>query len=435
MNKKGALFAIATCLAGCGDDPVDEASIVIGSVIPIDISAAAKSRWQALKLAIDDVNASGVFAQPLTVVNLTPSRGDSADPNTAAEHAKALHDTHGAVAVVSIFSSLGEAIIGVTNSSGYDSFVQCNASGTRISLNDASEERSDKNDTFYRTVVNDSFQGALMSKVINEQGWTKVGVYWLDDAFGSGLRSVFLSKWGGMPAYDESFPAGDFVAAAQKTKLDRIVSLSQAGDLDVIVVPALQASTAAIVAYLTDNGYVGGIMLSDGGRDRGLFAAATGLGAWLGVAGNVLVGTAADGFGGKNSAAFRDAYVAAFMEEPNIFAPTTYDCGTALAYSLVYAGDKASYVPADVKANFGKFIVDNRPATAVEAGVGSMAFANGAQVIKGGGHVDYQGASGRVEFDASGDRPAQGMETYGPNMSATDWITVNRYDSELNKTN
>ena len=56
---------------------------------------------------------------------------------------KELYDDYDAVGVISLFSSLGRAIIGVTNQSEYD-FVQCNVSASNPYLNDSASNTAEE---------------------------------------------------------------------------------------------------------------------------------------------------------------------------------------------------------------------------------------------------------------------------------------------------
>ncbi len=421
---------VALC-AACDDEEggSSETPIVLGAIFHDDVSPAAASRLRAIELAVDHVNEAGVFNRPLVVRNLSPALGDGVDAMRAADNARQLHDEHAAVGVVTLFSSIGAAVIEVTNSAGYESFVQCSCSATNVDLNNPEKSSGDQNDTFYRTVVSDAFQGGLQLALIAENGWTKVGVFYVDDPFGAGLASLLRDGLGGDLAFDASFPPGEFNTVASAGDLDAIVAASQAGELDVLVLPVLKAHSPPIIKHLTDAGYEGALLLSDGARADDVFLVANGLGAWLG-AGHVMLGTEADTLGGASSSAFEAAFLDAAGEAPDTFSSTAYDCAFAFALALLSAGDEAEFVPAEVKAGIAQFKQD-RPADAVEVGIGAAGVRAAADAIAAGKMVDYQGASGRLVFDELGDRPEQGMRTFGPNADATGWEVKARYDSDL----
>ena len=78
--------------------------------------------------------------------------------------------------------------------------------------------------------------------------------------------------------------------------------------------------------------------MSDGAKTDDIFTAADSLETWLGIEGNVMVGTEPNNFAGTNSDAFTSAFQAAFSEEPNTYSPTAYDCAMAFAHAMLKAG-------------------------------------------------------------------------------------------------
>ena len=74
---------------GNGGSEVTE-TIVIGAVFHDDVSDSAKSRLQAIEMAVAEINASGVLEKAVEVVNLRPTDGDSASADEAAQRAQAL---------------------------------------------------------------------------------------------------------------------------------------------------------------------------------------------------------------------------------------------------------------------------------------------------------------------------------------------------------
>ena len=91
---------VATAAMGGGE--VTE-TIVIGAVFHDDVSDSAKSRLQAIEMAVAEINASGVLEKTVEVVNLRPTDGDSASADKAAQRAQELYDDYDAVGVISLF--------------------------------------------------------------------------------------------------------------------------------------------------------------------------------------------------------------------------------------------------------------------------------------------------------------------------------------------
>lgn len=439
------LSVVGLVSTGCSDDSNNggttdgnKQKVIIGSIRPDDVSSGAKRRLAATRLAVDEINRSGALDFTLEVSNKSPATGDRIDADKAAQQAKELFDQAGVVAVTSTASSLAAAIIGVTNTSEYADYVQCNDSATRPSLNDQDAEGADKNDVFYRPVATDFFQAKLMAKLAQEKPWTKVGIYYIDDPFGQGLRAAVkaeLSTLSGMTiAFDKSH-SNDFNVedAGTQSALNEIVALSGTGAIEVLILPSLSGQASTIIKSLTEKGFKGALLLADGAKSNDLFGVATGLGTWLAQTGNEMLGTEPDNYaGGESSDTFTNAFKSAYApDEPESYSSTAYDCAYAIAYALAYAGS-AKRSAAGVKEAMQNFKENNRTSDEVDIGVGPDEFEKGVAAIQDGKRINYLGASGRLLFDANGDRPSQGMRVFGPNAGVNAWEVKARYDEELN---
>lgn len=430
----GFLVAVGM-LAGCPADIESEDGIVLGAVFHDGISEAARLRLDGMRMAAEEINEADVLGAPLQVVNYSPALGDAADGDKAAANTRELYDERGAVGITSLFSGLGQAIIEVTNTDEYGDLVQCNCSASNPSLNDPQAEGSDRNDTFYRTVVTDLFQARLMVEVLQEHPWSQVGVYYLDDSFGQGLRSALLDELAALEqaevTLDLSHPEGEFDLDANTEALDQIVMDSIVGEVDVVILATLKAQSPHIVRYLTEHGYAGGILLSDGAVTNDVFTVATDLAEWLG-GDNVLMATEPDNYGGANSAQFVAAFQERYGVDSNTYSSTAYDCVFALALAMLYAGEDLP-TAAGVKQGMSRFKVPNQTGDEERVTLGTEGFVDAAAVIEAGGAVVFDGASGQLAFDAEGDRPSQGMHTLVPDEDTNGWIVEHVYDEELNR--
>ena len=120
--------------------------------------------------------------------------------------------------------------------------MQCNVSASNPYLNDSAsntaEEPTDTEDNFYRTVASDFLQGGEMVNIAQTAAWTKVGVYYVDDAFGNGLKGVLADGLGDVISSDHvvSFASGEYDIATEASKLDALISAG----LDAIILPTLK---------------------------------------------------------------------------------------------------------------------------------------------------------------------------------------------------
>ncbi len=442
-----ALLSLVLCFGACSSDdednpgtdagPVDDstvpegdappppppgAEIVIGATLWDDISDNAKLRLQAAELAAEQITASGVMK--LTIKNLSPAVGDAASGDKAGENAvKLFDDDPPAVAVVSMGSGIAKGILAKIGEGKYAKYPQCSNAASSPTLNangDGTESTEfDKNDNFYRTVVHDFFQAALLAHIATvENSWDKVAVYSLDDAYGSGMRDALKAKLGAKVVWEQVHPTGDFDATAEKTNLDELIAKSGDGSISVVVLTTQKAQAPGIIKALTEGGYVGPILLPDGGRTDDVFTIAKDLKTWLDAdAKNTIIGTESDNFAGKNSDQFTTDFKAKFSADPDAFSPTSYDCVFAFALGLLYAGDE-NYTAAGVWEGLQNFKEKNHSDDEVEVGIGADGFKAAADAIADGKKVHLEGAAGPLNWDDTGDLKSNPFRTFGPNDAA-----------------
>ena len=409
--------------------------IVIGGIFHDDISGSADLRLKAVMMAVEEINsAKGIYGKKISLVNIRPTLGENADAEKAAENAKILYDSYGSVGIVTLFSSIGEEIIKVTNTNQYKDLVQCNCSATNPFLNDpsATEVSPDKNDTFYRTVVTDTFQGKLWAKLIEDKvsDNAKIGIYYIDDTYGRGLKGVLNNALpeGVDITFDKYFSDGEFIIEENSQYMDELI----VANLDILILICKKTQSPNILKYLVENGFKGSI-IADGIKVNDIFTVATGLCDWLNITENSLLGVEPDGFAGKNSNAFIQSFVNRFGEDPDTYSSTAYDAVYAFALSLLYSGQKENYVASDVKENIIRFKELNRDLEEEEIGIGSDEFKRAEDIIESNGKINFEGASGQLIWNNNGDRIKQGMDVFSPNSSCNGFEVLQRYDDEMNE--
>lgn len=187
-----ALLAI-TLMYGCSgdvdDDPmkVDADAVKIGLLVPLTGQASSFGRVveKAALLAVDMVNdAGGLNGQRVQLV----VRDDQFTPAAAVRSARELVDS-GVVAIlgsVASFITL-EVAEQVTIPAGVVLISPTSTSARLTSLAD--------NDTVYRTVTSDTFQGVVLSQLIAEKGARSIGIINVDDAYGRGLADTLVAAF------------------------------------------------------------------------------------------------------------------------------------------------------------------------------------------------------------------------------------------------
>jgi ABC-type branched-subunit amino acid transport system substrate-binding protein len=415
-----------------GSETEDDA-IVIGTIFNDDISEKNRSSLSAISMAVEEINATKVFGKTLKIVNRSAAKNNAIDEDKAEAAAKYLFETEQAVVLISTSSTIAQAVINVTNQPDYQNLLHCSCSANGPMLNMA-DMGGDQNDSFYRTVVSESFQLDLGTKLVEQNEWHNIGLYRINDIFGAGISLLLQQTAMDMPGYslvmDRVHPPGAFDVEANKETMDEIIQASVDGVIDVLLLMTLESHSIEIIKYLTDNGYKGPIWVTSSAKRDEIFLS-TNLEAWVGSE-NRIFGIEEDAYGGVNSDDFVENFKTRFEEDPGVNASSAYDCMYAIALAALYAG-KDNVSPLGIKESMTKFKETNRLDDEELIGIGADSFVKAATAIESGKQIDYEGASGRLLFDKNGDRPRQGMLVFGLSETGDSWVTTEKYDENLQK--
>ncbi len=438
----GAL--VLTCVvlaASCGSSGADSGrKIVLGGLFADDVDPLSRKELYGVRMAVEDMNASGAFSLPVEVATRSPALGDVIDQQRVKDGVLELADVEGAVAFVSGHG--GESSFtqnDVTNQQQYSNFVRCaNTANEPTSNLPGFDARADYTDTFYRTVVDWSYHLDFGAWFFEQKQLFKIGLIRIDDQVGflamQYIRQKIeeLSYKGFELVFDKAVSPGAFVLEDNRQWMDEIITLSQEGNVDVTVIVTFQAQTNDIIKYLTENGFRSVLFLNTSSTTTDLFTIATGIPNWLQTAGNEIYSLNPDNYHGPYGEQFLERFRQEFGEEPSPYSATAYECAFTLGLAMLYAGEPEP-TRDGVWQNMKKFKESERTQDEVDVGIGADEFARAAQLIGEGKRVNFLGSSGRIIFDENGDRPNQGMCLYGPNSSVTAWEIKECYDENLQR--
>ena len=392
----------ALVLSGCtpaGDSgtpagPQKELTLKIGTLLPQTGALAflGPPEEAGVALAAKEVNDAGLG------IKIEVTYGDSGDPDNKAY----------ATTVPNLLSAKVDAVLGAA-SSGVSKLVIdqiVNAKTLMFSPANTSPDFTDWNDDglYWRTAPSDLLQGEVLGNLIAEDGASTLGMIVLNDAYGTGLEKVIDTTFtgaGGKVVASEFFNAGDTnfsaqIAAVMAQKPDAIALITF--DEIFTILPALKdAGFDTSKVYLCDGN------LKQFGTDmpEGTLTGAKGT-----TPGPVL----ADDFQKR----LNDIYTSQFggKLDDYSYAAESYDAVILMALAALAAGSTDATV-------FSKKLQE------VSGGSGSgekvTDFASAAKIIRDGGVVDYDGASGPITFDAKGD-PTEatiGIFQYGADNNHT----------------
>jgi branched-chain amino acid transport system substrate-binding protein len=243
----------------------------------------------------------------------------------------------------------------------------------------------DDDNLYWRTAPSDLLQGEVLGNLIAEDGNSSLGIIYLNDAYGTGLEAALTETFegtGGSVVASESYNAGDTNFSAQ-------VSSILAQNPDAIAVIGFE-ETSTIVPTFVSSGFPGDKFyfvdgnLSQWGEDMPVDIA--------GSKGTLPGPVLADDFQERLSAQWLEQDGSELTDFS--YAGESYDAVVLLALAALAAN---STDPADIAGSLQE----------VSGGSGDGekcdSFSACADIILGGGVADYDGYSGGVAFDESGD--------------------------------
>jgi len=242
-------------------------------------------------------------------------------------------------------------------------------------------------DLLYRVVPSDNYQGAVLAKMVLDEGIKKVAVTYVNNDYGVGIGTTFIENYKKL--------GGEVVAEAKHEEKknsyrSELATLSQAGAEALVVVAYAGDSGGTIVKQAIEGGLFTRFIGTDGLRDEKLikevgadalktsfFSSPTS------PADNPAQKTLHDMF----NAEYKEGADKAFVDQ-------TYDATflTMLAIEKAGSADRSKIAAAL-----------REVASAPGEKVGPGEWAKAKELIKAGKDIDYDGAGGAYDFDANGD--------------------------------
>jgi len=234
-----ALSAIVFAFAGCNScNQKKSDEIKIGAALPLtgDIASYGKSAQNGIDLAVDEINS---------------------DPNTKIKFAIDYQDTKGdkqtAVNIFQKFATVDKysVVIGEAASGVSQAMIPIATSNKIVQISPiSSSPELTGEDYFFRICPSDAFQATISAKWISDDGFKKVGILYVNNAWGKSLMELFKSNFesrGGKVVDVESSNEGDKDFKTQITKLLH-------SDIDVIYCPTYGKEGGVILKQLKELG-------------------------------------------------------------------------------------------------------------------------------------------------------------------------------------
>ena len=338
------------------------------------------SHGNAADLAASHVNrAGGIQGGAVIIIN----RDTGVNPVQGVDAARGLVDVENVAAIVGALAS-GVTIPVATSVTVPNKRLQISHSSTAPSITALEDD-----DFLFRTTVSDAAQGVVLGRLAWEQGYKSAGILYINNAYGQGLTERFtetFTKLGG--TVTASVPHED----SQPTFASELAKATD-GDPDVLVTVSYPGQAEIYLREALEGGYADTFLFVDGVKSEDMVQA---------IGGGKLDGTLGTAPGAPDSPdrrAFYNSYILTFgvgaPQEP--YLAETYDAVVLIALAAAKAGTTTD----SVAIRDALRDVANPPGEVVGPGAGGILKA--LLLIAEGKDINYEGASGPVDFDEHGD--------------------------------
>ncbi|MFA5565219.1 MAG: ABC transporter substrate-binding protein [Acidimicrobiia bacterium] len=366
-----------------GDDEVpgdladiDTDTLTIGTLLPETGSLAflGPPMTNGVAMAIRDINeAGGALGNDVVLI----SGDDGSDPDVANNTVDRLLGTEGVNAIIGAAGS-GVTLQVVDKITGAG-VLECSPSNTGANLRNAG-----KDGFYFRTAPADNLQGPVLAEYIMEDGHSNVAIIVRADDYGVGFAGFIadaLEEGGASVVYNESFDP-------QATNFDAEVQAIKAADPDAIALVSFEEGIQLIQALIeagigpdTIPLYVGdGLATGDMAELIDPSNPAVALG---------IKGTQPSAAPELGAAFFPAAFAEFAPGVDSIYSAQAYDCAILIALAAHQAGTAD---PAEIRDNMSSVSQD---------GTKCETYAECKDLIDAGEDIDYDGASGPIDFDGS----------------------------------
>ncbi|NJR58587.1 MAG: ABC transporter substrate-binding protein [Cyanobacteria bacterium CRU_2_1] len=365
-----------------------EGQLKLGSLLPItgDLAQYGTTMQDSVNLLIETINScEGALGKPVTLI----SEDDQTDPAAGASGMTKLAEVD---KVAGVIGAAGSAVssaavdIAVRNQ-----VVQISPSSTSPDFTERAK-KGEFNGFWFRTASPDTFQGDALAQLAKQQNLQNVSVLAINNDYGNGLVQAFTTAFkaqGGTVANE----ANPTLYAENATTFDSELTAAFNGNPDAVLIVAYPETGSLILKTAYEQGLLDGetkILLTDGMKTEGI-AELVGKGSDGEFIVSGVLGTAPSA-GGPGLDQFKQAYDAKFNREPNVYDPNSWDAAAV----LVLASEAA-------KGNTGAAIKDKIREVANPPGEDVTDVCEALSLVRQGQDINYQGASGTVDFNEEGD--------------------------------
>ena len=385
--KFGLAVAILSVLfvlvaAACATESEEEEPLIIGNLNAFTGSLAefGPPLRNAVELASEHVNrAGGVNGQSTIVV----SRDTAVNPVQGVDAARGLVDVEGAVAIVGALSS-GVTVAAANAVTIPRETLLISGASTAPSITVLED-----NDFVFRTTPSDASQGVVLARLAREQGFNRIGIMYLNNAYGEGLANQFEESFTALGGVVTDKVPHEDVQPTYASELSK----ATAGGVDGLAALSYTGQAAVYVQEALEGGYASRFLLADGTKGSEWIDE---IDAWAALEGTM--GTAQGSPGSPAKDAFESSYLQTYgVEVTHPFMAEHYDATVLVALAAAKAGTNSD------SAAIRDALRDVANAPGEVIGPGRAEIARALELIADGEDINYNGAGGDIEFDENGD--------------------------------
>lgn len=369
-----AAIALAVPAAQAGEVKVGSVGGVTGPIAEL-VAAIVDGR----NLAAKHVNEQGGLFKGDTYRLVL---GDSAcDPKAGVDAGSKIVNVEQVAAIVgaSCSGATNGMVQSVTIPAGV---VSLSDSATAPSITDLKD-----NDLVFRVAPSDAYQGRALAELVKKAGISKIAMTYANDDYNAGLAAVFAREFASMGGTITGNQAHEPDKPSYRAELSTLAK----GGAEVLVIFAYYGSSGiAIIRNSLENGLFGKFYAADGMFDQSVIEQ---IGA-DNLRGKIAISQPASDFDGTSYKAFAAAFTATGGNPQGPYVANGYDAAFLMALAIEKAG-----APDRGKIGAALRAVANAPGEVIRPGEWKKAKA----LIAAGKDINYEGASGNVDFDANGD--------------------------------
>ncbi|MEM7169784.1 MAG: ABC transporter substrate-binding protein [Pseudomonadota bacterium] len=370
----GAALALAAGAAQADDIKVGSAAGVTGPIAELVAPILA-----GRNLAAQHVNEQGGLLGGDTMVMVLSD--SQCDPKAGVDAGQKLVNVEQVVAVV------GASCSGATNGMVQSVTIP---SGV-VSLSDSATAPSitelDDNDLVFRVAPSDAYQGSALAKLARDEGFDRLAMTYSNDDYNAGIAAVFEQAFQDLGGTITGSQAHEPNKASYRSELS---TLSDGDPEGLALFAYYGGSGITIVRNSLENGLFEKFLAADGMYDVSVIEQ---IGA-DNLRDNIMVTQAASDDQDASYGSFAESFTAAGYDPAAPYAAHGYDATFLIALAIEKAGsaDRSKIGPALRE-------VSNGEGTVIRPGEWEKAKA----AIAAGEPINYEGASGIVDFDENGD--------------------------------